>query len=417
MFQLFINYRKTYVIDINPIESIYSLKHKIFEKINIPIKYQILTYSSKILRDNISIKEYSIPNNATIFLSIKSIGGFDVFTLLFWIIYIFIFIAYLFTLLLGFLPLIANVYGYMIKWTINLIGNFFNVKNKNWYELITWIIGYTIQIGIIFYFVYSSMTFLIMPILYQIRGAGCSMLISSNRFGFILAMVFIVIYGFLNIPNELLRLTQSIADVSIYGAIMFEPITRILTQIANVGKFAPLYVIPIVGTPFLDGYHAGITIVANVIVNSVNALAQFQCTEEGMKNIGNLILDFNKNPYKPEYTGLRNVVDRGGLKHAFQLAPIALIPSIKENFKCHVDNLPIWKKISPFGIAPYYYSSVMTANGICFALRLLKAFAGIINNIGSAVEMANMVKCGNVAGFFTIIALIIVLLLTLVGII
>ena len=62
MIEIFIFLDKSYLFQINPFESIYNLKEKIYKKLNVPIDQQILHYNGNILKNNKTLIEYQITN-------------------------------------------------------------------------------------------------------------------------------------------------------------------------------------------------------------------------------------------------------------------------------------------------------------------------------------------------------------------
>lgn len=405
---------KTKTIEVNKFESIYSLKSIISEIYKIEISNFDLYHQCEILKDNTPIYK-RIKNNQIIHVHNKLKGGrIDILSLIFTFFYILILLAFVLILLMGFLPLIGYVYSYLLEWSLNYVAKLFNFDNNYWYKIFIWILTFILQIGTAYYFVYASSTMILFPLVYMWKDSICSTILSSNRIGYIMAVTFIIVYALFNIPNGFLNLTQDAANVSVYGRLLFQPITKILTQIANEGKFAPLYAIPFVGTPFLSGYHTIIQLLANAGVLGIEKLGTYKTTPEGLQTIGNIAREYSANPLK--YPVLNAFLKRAGLTNAIKLAPIYLIPEIRNKYECAISNMPFWKKYFS-NIGASYYSSKMAVAGITFALELIHVISNIVENIGGPMVIANIIKTGNIAGFFTTIALIISLFLFIFGVV
>lgn len=73
--KVLLNYSDNIVIDFPKMAKIIEIKKYISNNFNIPIESQILQFSGKILSDNLTIDNYLIEDNSTIFLTEKLSGG------------------------------------------------------------------------------------------------------------------------------------------------------------------------------------------------------------------------------------------------------------------------------------------------------------------------------------------------------
>lgn len=420
MVYILINYNKSFGIKINEYESIYNLKEKIFEITKIDIDDQILYFNGILLDNNKTIIENNIIDNSILYLNKKIIGGIDTFSILMWLIYIVCLLIYFLLLISGILPVIAHSYEYILEWSLKKIGEITKLNNYKVYDIIIWILTFIIRIAISYYFVYALSSFIIFPIVYSLKDKLCPSLTTSNKFGKIIAIVFIIIYAIFNIPDEFLLIFTYLSDISPYLEIIFKPLSGVLQQFADIGKFAPIYAIPFVGTPFLEGYHVAVTTVTTLLKSGIDIVADYNCNNKEQKEkMGKMLINISKNPE------LRNFISNYHLKILTKILPIGLISNLNNYYKCKTDELPFWEKFSIFkkpggefydfnNFSPSkYYIAEYTTKGFCFALDLIRAISGMIDSIGGSEQIANMIKSGNMAGVGAFIAFIICFILVL----
>ena len=87
---------------------------------------------------------------------------------------------------------------------------------------------------------------------------------------------------------------------------------------------------------------------------------------------------------------------------------IGLIPEELKKYECKYNNMPFFEK---FGTtAGKYLLAKYSANGFCFALKFIHAVSNIFDSMGGSMQIANMIKTGNIAGILSPIILIIIII-------
>lgn len=399
MVLVLIKYDESFSININQVESIHNLKEKIKEKTNIKIEEQILYHNGKLLNDDISIFESNILNNDTIHLSKIITGGFDSFSILLLLAYLIFIMLYILLLLSGLIPIISHVYSYILEWIITRAVNLFNLGKNRYVIALVWIVMFIIKVFIIYFFMYAFSAFLIFPIVYYFKDHLCGSFRISNDFGFILSLSFVILYGLLSIPDEVLAFARYIGDLSIYADLVTSPFLSFLQEFADIGKFGAFYAIPYIGTPFLEGYHNAVSVAAELVKDGVDLISDYNCdNEKSLKMIGKIILNWEKIPE------LKNWVQSYNAQTFMEVIPIAIFPEINNYYACKVNNMPFWQKINPRNsISGEYYASKGALKGFCTALNIVRAISGFLDSLGGSMQIANMIKTGNVAGLLTLI--------------
>ena len=120
------------MIDVSLYESIYSLKRKIYLKLekncvncgncdnrnNYDIDNQILHFAGNNLNNSECIGTYNITTGSTIFLTLESekLNGGGKGTVLYYALLIFAYLFFFFILITGFLPIAAHLYDILLKY-------------------------------------------------------------------------------------------------------------------------------------------------------------------------------------------------------------------------------------------------------------------------------------------------------------
>jgi hypothetical protein len=112
--------------DISPYDSVFSLKMRLNERLKEDMNEYYLIYAGKTLEDNRCLKAYNIENGSTIYLEKELRGGnilkIQYLMMIALVVIIMLFFVYLIT---GFLPVVANIFYFLVKITIDkLIGVF-----------------------------------------------------------------------------------------------------------------------------------------------------------------------------------------------------------------------------------------------------------------------------------------------------
>lgn len=409
MVQLIIKHQTSDVIHIDSYQSILSLKYIIQKKTKIPVEQQILHYNGHLLHNNILLVDYDIHHDSIIHLTAKIKGGFDIMTILLWLLYVGLIFLYMAFLLTGLLPLFAHTYSYSINYIFQLIGNLFNLQDSTIWYLFTTIIYYILNFLIVYFTIYITTAYVLFPLIYKRRGTICLGLEDGSFYGFWVSLFFILIYALMNIPNQIVVSANQVANLTVYSRVAIRPIIGVLQDFVNLGKYIPFYSIPIIGTPFLSGYHTGVDIASNILYDGVNVAAQYNCdNEKAMFTMGMLFKDWRKYPYLTDFVKTKK------LEGVFDVLPIAMIPELKERYKCYVENLSYLEKFNPFdSTAAKYYMSEGAFNGFCFAMNIITAFSNVLKSIGSSEDVALTIKDGSVAGLFSVFVFFICLIMAI----
>lgn len=394
--------------NINEYESVYNLKECIYNKTEIDIDDQILSYNGLILRNDKCLKEYNIKNHSTLTLNHVLNGGFDTLSVLIWLLYACAFMFYLLILISGLIPVVAYTYAYLLNWVLNKVGSLTGLSNNSYYRSFVYLFMFMIGIVIVYYFVYATTSFMAFPIFYTKFDKICPATSASNSVGFWVALAFIIVYGLFNIPNIVLNLAVDATELNYFVAVFIQPILGVLENFANVGKFAGIYAIPFVGTPFLEGYHFAVGLISTMIKEGLDMTKLFSCKDkESEKQIGLALRKASKEP------GISDWIKSYHAEKIFEVIVIGLIPELYNNYQCRVENMPPWEKIFNKD-ANKFYAAKYATKGFCFSLKLIHALAGIFDYIGGSSQLANMIRTGNMGGVIAFIVLIIALIWNLI---
>ncbi len=409
MLQILIN--TSLNININEFESIYNLKEIIYDKTSIQINDQILYHNGFILMNNKIIKDYEIKNNTNLIMNQCINGGFDTLSVLMWLLYLCTLMLYLLILISGLIPVIAHAYGYLLNWALTKIGGLIGLNKNRYYHTFQYVIMFIVSIAIVYYFVYATTAFITFPIAYTKTDKLCKSIITSNKVGFWVAIFFIIVYGIFNIPNFILNIAYDVTDLNYFIAVFVQPLLGTLENFANIGKFAGIYAIPFVGTPFLEGYGFGVGLVSTAAVEGTDLTTLFSCQDKNAEKKLGLALRKATEKGEPLHDWIKSYkVDK--LKETIM---IGLIPELYNNYKCKVDNMPFWDKFGE--TADKFYAAKYATKGFCFSLRLMQAISGVLDSIGGSSQIANMIRTGNMGGIIAFIVFIICIILVIFGVI
>jgi hypothetical protein len=387
--------------------TISELKNTIYETLNIEHQKQILYYNGKILKDTENIKPivHLIER-----LNGGNIDNIDVLTVLFWIFYVISIILFIVLLFSGIPSLLAHIYRFALLWFIDFVAGIARISEYTLYKIVKWVFVFIINIFIIYFFIYAISAGIIYPFAHWYKGNFCDGIQSANWFGFICAIVYIIIYGIMNIPDEIGILIKYVGGLSDITKLIVNPIIDIINGFADKGKYMLLYVIPFLGT-FFQGYFFGIDLTTTGIKQMESFTKLYDCyTDEGREQIKRMIKIWESYPI------LSETVSNYHLEDVMEAIKIAFNEKQFDKLKCDYENLPIWNRYNPFnGLSGKYYLATYGVGGFCMVLTLIKSYTGMMGKIGSPNEIANMIKSGSVSGFITIIAFIISFIVLLFG--
>jgi hypothetical protein len=397
---------------INQYESIHSLKTLIQIKTKIDINNQLLYYRGKLLNDNISLIEYNINDHDILTMNHNMKGGnIDTLTILMWLLYFCALGLFLLILISGLIPVIANAYGYILHWMLIKIGYLLGMGNNKMYEMFVFTVMFIVSIFIVYYFVYATTSFIAFPLMYTYFDDLCKGIQKSNSIGWWVSIFFIIIYGLFNIPNFILNSSENMIETNFLLGAIINPFLGVIENFANIGKFAGLYAIPFLGTPFLEGYHLAVSLIATLTKNAIDMSTLFNCNDtESRKKLGLLLRNANK-----EGSPLRDWIVSYHAEKFMEAVIIGLIPEKLTYYECEVNKMPFWDKFGE--TAGKYYAAKYTSSGFCFALRFMKAISGVVDSIGGSSQLANMIRTGNIGGIISFMVFIICIILGIFNVI
>ncbi len=395
---------KPLFIDINKLASIHELKYLIFEKTNIDVDKQILYCNGKVLQNNdlvcTPIRVIERLDGG------KKIQHYDILTILFWLAYINLILLFIVLLFSGLLTVVAHLYEFALEWILDVIGSITTIDQYTIYKIIKWIFVFIIRIFIIYFFIYASSAFIAYPFAHWYKGSYCEGIQSANWVGFIVAIVFIIIYGIMNIPDEITALVKSIGGLSDITKLIVNPLVGFLDEVIDTGKYIFLYPIPGLGAVF-EGYFFGVDFTTSSIKKTEAYTKPYDCeTEEGKNKIRRLLKLWEN------YPGISEQVANFHLEDIMEAVKIRFNDKDFAKLQCDYENLPVWNRYNPFhALTGKYFLANYGTGGFCFVLQVIKTITGMIGKIGGPNQVANMIKSGSVAGVFSIIALLIMFIL------
>lgn len=418
--KIIIDYKDEYIDEqIDRLATIHELKRCIYEKKNIDIEKQILYYRGKILQNTDIIFETITDQQIPIRMIERMNGGkdfkigtmkIDLMVLLFWLSYIFILlpiVVMIFTT--GIIPIIALFFREGLRWMMNSIGSMTGLANYTLYNIIIWIITFIIWLSSILIIIMLIIGALIYPFANWISGNVCDGAWWSSWMGFIIGIIFLIIYGILNIPDDVNAFLRLISDKAFVLKPIINPITTYLDQFIDTIKLTPFYAIPELGM-LLEGYHMGIDFVLSGLMQTGAFLRPYDCeTEQGIRNMRNLLKNWRSNYYiAPKINDLKlgDVMDTFAKR--FNEREYA-------KMKCDYENMPVWMKYNPFSRASGEYLVVTyTSNGFCGVINLIKATIDVLNDAGGATSIASMIKSASAFGYIFVVFIPILYLIMII---
>jgi len=288
-----------------------------------------LTFGGKVLEDNKSLAAYGIENGSTISVEHKLNGGnmlkIEYLLIVVLVMGIMSFITIMGT---GMLPVIANVFYYMIKYTIdtlisiftyiwNLIkqeevsmgqvtgqrggqGRFDMKKSQNKYKqiyqakmeqegaakaqsynFIGWLydaVLFVLKNGITIIFVYTCAAILMVPIFFYRTADKCKSLNLAHYVGLTTAIIYFIFYGlFFNTIDSVIN-TYLFASSVLPRFLKFIPdfLSKTVEDSWDESKFAGWYAIPFVGQALM-AYHEAVQSVIIYLKEFLDQESQYGC--------------------------------------------------------------------------------------------------------------------------------------------
>jgi len=348
-----------YSLSINEYESIFSLKQRLKDKIDFSDRY--LLFAGKVLDDNFSLYHYELRHGSIVYLENELQGG-NLLNIKYLLLVLLIFaIMSFFTLLvMGVVPVLANIFYFMIKFTLDYLGGIitwiwgfiqtqereikqeiqmgersgqiggakFNLENAKKkfqdasqakidqtadekagsYNFLTWIYDtflFFLKHGITLIFVYTISAILIIPIFFYRTQDRCKSLNLGHYVGLTVAIIYFLFYG------VFLNTIDGIINTYFFFSGLFPRFLRFLPDFVgsmvkdswDEAKLTPYYSIPIIGQVLMV-YHEAIESGLIYLKEFLDQEAKYGCeTEAKYRNIQDVLSGL-------VYKNRRN--DRGG---------------------------------------------------------------------------------------------------------
>jgi len=346
---------RTYTVKINKYESILSLKERLRELDNIDFDAFFLLHGGRALDDIRSLAAYGIDHGSTIQMEPKLNGG-NIFSIEILLAVVLMIGFGIFFLLMstGALPVIANVFYYLIKYALDsIIGIFTSVWNfikqeeagmetvtgqlggqqrsgkfnmeaaktkykklyqnkmeqegaakASNYNFLSWIYDtflFILKNGITMIFIYTFAAILTFPILFYKTSDQCKSLNLASYVGILTAMWYFLFYGlYFNTIDGLIN-TYLFASSILPNFLKFIPdfLASTVKDSWDESKFAGWYAIPFVGEALMV-YHETIQSTIMYLKEFLDQESQYGCDDkakyENLQNLfANIIYKNKKN--------------------------------------------------------------------------------------------------------------------------
>ena len=432
--QIFVLGEKTHIYNVEPWRSNYHLRSMIYEREGYPIDHFTLSCNGKPLYDDRCLDQQGVNDNSNVYIHHTGKGGINKWTVIFWL----ALIVYTLTLLLligtGVFNMIAYLYAFLFKWATNyLLHWIFNlsfIKGKGItacikmpiYWLIT-LINFIIKHTIVFLFIYIGITSLGYP-LFGIRFQDhCQSLFLSKKLGVISAIIYIFIYGLLNLPNLMFNSAQLITDISPVTETIFKPGLIIQENAVDKIKYVGFYAIPFIGQ--------GIALLHNVITQIVNGVYTADEKFKGidcenaqqvvaqLERIHKCIIepgDVNES-CRGEYANLIQMIKAKKMGNIIEYAIMGLDKTQYQAIKTKYESAGFFTKIDIFGftkISNEYFSAKASRWILCSILSTVNQTDNFFAYIGTADMIIDTMKMGNIAGMGATVGFIILFIIAMI---
>lgn len=319
MVYILVNYQnKKNVFIINLLNSVYSEKIQICNKLNINYENILFRYKTKNLENNKTFKYYNIKEGDIIYITNKTNGGNSIGKILLLILGIFFFIFYFIFMFLGLLPIFANLIASIILTSFGALDSFiqtFNTNNiikkfinLNFVRFMLRFFKFIISYGSLFIFG-AIVTFLAVFLIYNFRFKNdfCKGFNNAYFVGLITSMVFTMFYILNDLPMLMVQLFGDIIGRKGVIAKLKIPIIKISKKISNLIKKIQILFIPYIGSfyeEYLNGFNEllngiayvqqeGEILISNfplfIKMMELNPLFQMKVKEYGLTPINNMI--------------------------------------------------------------------------------------------------------------------------------
>lgn len=244
-----VNDKSEYVV-INDDWTSLQLQQFISDKFNIAVDDQIVYFQGKPLFGKVigTLKQNGVSKGDNIFISKKLNGGkTSSVSISMTIMTIILFILFCTIMIIGIVPVWAHVFGCYIKKGICwLFGS--TINSGGFTGMILKYIMYAISFLIVGIFVYSLTGIAFFILLFNKKQHFCSSVIIARYIALTLTTIFIVIYALFALPDFAGQIGLKAQNKSpIFVGAILTPILNTIEWVADTGKFALFYLIPILG--------------------------------------------------------------------------------------------------------------------------------------------------------------------------
>lgn len=243
-----VNDKSEYVV-INDDWSSLQLQQFIADKFNIAVDDQIVYFKGNPLFGGVTgtLKQNGICEGSNIFVSRKLRGGAGGVSIAMTVMTIILLILFCATMIIGVVPIWAHVFGCYIKKGICwLFGTALNAGGFT--GMILKYIMYAVTFLIVGIFVYSLTGIAFFMLLFNKKQQFCSSVVIARYIALTLTAIFIVVYAIFALPDFAGQIGLKAQNNSpIFVGAILTPLLNAVEWLADTGKFAIFYLIPILG--------------------------------------------------------------------------------------------------------------------------------------------------------------------------
>lgn len=317
LIEIFVKYdNKNHKFTISKISSVYSLKCAIAKKLEIAnIKNISISFGGSILRDDKALVKYMIKNGSTLELRRKVKAGMNLFLKIILFLLALFISLYLFPLIIisGIIPFsveliesfIVSIAKKVLCWKPSLHNSLASLSMGGFFKLIIKLLKiFFIYIGVYTVFGYA---FLILEYALHMFTPSSNFFDTSNKkaclavhsakiAGIVLTVFFLLYYFAYQTPNYIANILQCGANMSFITNIIFSPAIKLVRDVADEGKFAPIEMIPFLGEAAIS-YYVYIGTLVDIIESSLASFIGLGCGD------GNFDMNKVKNNFLKRVSG------------------------------------------------------------------------------------------------------------------
>jgi hypothetical protein len=268
------------------------VENKLENDLNKDIDNFFLDYNGNYLDGNYCLEKYNIHNihNVVLTLNSKNKGGnsfvyFFMNNPLLALICLVISIIPVFILPIGFIPATSALIKIIIEKSIITVGRYLVcvLGKKTLFNRMQYLITF-IKYVIFFLMIYVLITFPLIILCITMKGHSvldnpksmCKPINMGNTAGMILTFMFIILYGFYRIGNNILEFFINIFKKVYFLNTTINPILTSLLNLFNTSKYMPIGIIPMIG-PLMLNYFMFLTVSVNGFQLLLTTVVELGC--------------------------------------------------------------------------------------------------------------------------------------------